>query len=380
MANRFWVGGTGNWSDTARWASTSGGAGGVSVPGAADNAFFDANSGTGTATTTTGATCIVVTLNSSTLNLVLGDNFTHTGRFNFTLGSLSLGTYTWTCSDLQTSNTNVRSLDFGTGKIVLTGSGATIWGASVATNLTCLGSKLVECNYSGAVGTRAFSIGLPNEDNAINLSITAGTDIVQTNTSDGRVGDINLTGFAGTFSNTASKILYGNFIVDSGVTLGAGSAAVTFAATSGVKTITTAGKTFNFPLIFNGIGGTWAFSDALTQGSTRAFTLTNGTVQLKNGATSTVGVFSTPSTNQKFLTSTLSETQATLSQASGTVNVSNLTIQDINATGGATWDAYVNQGNIDAGNNDGWDFGLSPDVGGAEYTYSLRSFTQPRRF
>ena len=29
MANRFWVGGTGNWSDTARWSTTSGGAGGA---------------------------------------------------------------------------------------------------------------------------------------------------------------------------------------------------------------------------------------------------------------------------------------------------------------------------------------------------------------
>jgi hypothetical protein len=50
MANRFWVGGSGNWSDTAHWSASSGGAGGVSVPGGADDVFFDANSGTGTAT------------------------------------------------------------------------------------------------------------------------------------------------------------------------------------------------------------------------------------------------------------------------------------------------------------------------------------------
>lgn len=48
MANRYWVGGTGNWSDTAHWSASSGGASGVSVPSetvsAADNVFFDANS------------------------------------------------------------------------------------------------------------------------------------------------------------------------------------------------------------------------------------------------------------------------------------------------------------------------------------------------
>jgi hypothetical protein len=46
MANRYWVLGTGTWSstNTANWSASSGGAGGASVPTAADNVFFDANS------------------------------------------------------------------------------------------------------------------------------------------------------------------------------------------------------------------------------------------------------------------------------------------------------------------------------------------------
>ena len=43
--NLFWVGGSGNWSNPARWSFTSGGAGGACVPTAGDNVFFDANSG-----------------------------------------------------------------------------------------------------------------------------------------------------------------------------------------------------------------------------------------------------------------------------------------------------------------------------------------------
>ena len=53
MASRFWVaGGTGSWvsADTSNWSATSGGASGASVPGTADDVFFDANSGAGTAT------------------------------------------------------------------------------------------------------------------------------------------------------------------------------------------------------------------------------------------------------------------------------------------------------------------------------------------
>ncbi len=109
-------------------------------------------------------------------------------------------------------------------------------------------------------------------------------------------------------------------------------------------------------MTFDGVGGTFAFQDALTQGSTRAFTITNGTVQLKNGVTSTVGAFATSGANQKFLESTLAGSQATLSQASGTVNATFLTIKDINATGGATWNAFTSNNNVDAGNNTGWDF------------------------
>lgn len=40
MANRFWVGNSGNWNDTANWDLYFGGAGGYSVPGDGDDAYF----------------------------------------------------------------------------------------------------------------------------------------------------------------------------------------------------------------------------------------------------------------------------------------------------------------------------------------------------
>ncbi len=42
--NLFWVGGSGNWSDQAHWALSSGGTGGNCVPNIHDNVFFDDNS------------------------------------------------------------------------------------------------------------------------------------------------------------------------------------------------------------------------------------------------------------------------------------------------------------------------------------------------
>ena len=47
MADRYWVGGAGAWDGTAgtKWATTSGGAGGASVPTSVDNVFLNAASG-----------------------------------------------------------------------------------------------------------------------------------------------------------------------------------------------------------------------------------------------------------------------------------------------------------------------------------------------
>jgi hypothetical protein len=83
--------------------------------------------------------------------------------------------------------------------------------------------------------------------------------------------------------------------------------------------------------------------------------MTNGTLQLKAGTTNTVGSFATSGTNQKYLSSTVTGSQATISDASGTNAVNYLTIQDSNATGGAFWDATAST-NVNVGNNLGWDF------------------------
>lgn len=44
MATRYWVGNGGDWSNTAHWATSSGGSSGASVPTSADDVVFDVNS------------------------------------------------------------------------------------------------------------------------------------------------------------------------------------------------------------------------------------------------------------------------------------------------------------------------------------------------
>jgi hypothetical protein len=358
---------------------------GMTVDGSTNAVTFAATSGVQQITTNGKTLNHPITQNSPGATLQLQDNLTmgSTRTYTLTAGTLdlSVGNRTLSTGLFSSSNSNTRSIAFGTGNITVTGNGATVFTISDSTNLTISGTPTVNLTYSGATGTRQINASLTSAsaNTALNYNISAGSDTVTFGTSARVVNDVNFTGFSGTITDLA-KNFYGNLTLAATNVSVASTSAVTFRATSGTKTITTAGLSFNFPLTFDGVGGTFAFQDALTQGSTRAFTVTNGTVQLKNGATSTVGAFSTSGTNQKFLQSTSPGLQATLSQASGTVDASYLTIQDINATGGATWNAFVNQQNVDAGNNDGWDFGISPIVGSYEYTYQLRSFTQPRRF
>jgi hypothetical protein len=315
MANRYWVtGGSGDWNSTTNWATSSGGIAGASVPGSGDAALLNAASGSG-----------VVTLDiSPTIQTLNCDGFTGT-------------------------------LAFGTNTISLNSTGTIFTGMST---MTVTGTPLIIATNSSAT-TRSILPRVVTEANSISFQIIAGTGILSLNPGGYRDLDftdgVNPTGYAGALANSSITI-YGNFKASTGMTRTAGTGTYTFAATSGIKTITTAGVTFNNPFTFNGIGGTFAFQDALTQGSTRAFTITNGTVQLKAGVTSTVGAFATSGTNQKFLQSTSAGVQATLSQAGGTVDSIYLTIKDINATGGATWNAYTTNNNVDAGNNLGWDF------------------------
>jgi hypothetical protein len=294
-------------------------------------------------------------------------------------GTLNLNNYTATAGLFNGSGTTARTLAFGTGNITLTGLNTTVWTTPTAINFSYTGTPTVNVNGAGILGeTRTISHGSSSggtEANAPSFNISAGADSIVT-TGNSVIKNLNFTGFTGTLIANG-RFIYGNLILVSGMTLdAAGVSTTTFAGTSGTQQITTAGQTIDFPITFNGVGGTFAFQDALTLGSLRTLTFTNGTLQLKASVTSTVGSFVTSGTTQKFLQSTISGTQATISQASGTVDVTYLTIQDSNATGGATFNAYVSNFNVDSGNNTGWN-GLSisdfatGNVGSVTYSLTI---------
>lgn len=505
MADRFWVGGTGNWSDTARWSTTSGGAGGASVPGAADVAVYDANSDAGSSFTATVDTAITITtLTITTVDVLVTiagttnltvtgggtwsasaaangvqftSNVTFGGNIVLTSGTLDISNVTLSAATFNSSNSNARSIAFGaSGKIVVTGNGTTVFTTSTATNLSYTGTPLVELNYAGSTGARTVSGGFSgiNANNVISVFVVGGSDIIQMQNTHS-VLNLDFNTFAGTMDSGSPRI-WGSLTISPSMTIVPATNSFVFYAPSGTHTITSNGITIDRPFVI-GTGSsapTVQLSDNLTLGPTRGLTLNSGTfdandknldigqflsnnsnvrtLQMGSGnwtlrgqgsttvwntststnltvdaETSTVyfasattqnvsgggvtindavvsgaGIFTDNSLNfakfsnsvspvtilfesgltttftdfdvsgtagnQVTLSSSTAGSQATLSQPSGTVSVSYLTIQDIDATGGATWQAFTTNNNVDAGNNLGWNF-LSQVV---RYIYTRR--------
>lgn len=346
MADRYWVGGTANWDSAAgtKWATTSGGAGGASVPTTADDVFFD-NLSTGTVTIAagntgaksinctgftgtisgtvsitvagsvilssgmtynrTGVTAITgtgtitsagktfgnITMDGVGITVTLGDSVISSGFVGLTSGTLNLNNWTLTADSFASSNSNARTIAFGTGKIVITGTAG--WTTLTTTNLTISGTPVVDVTNSGSVSV-TVSPGNPTVANTISFNFTAGTYALGVS---GNVRSLNFTGFSGTLSNAARSVA-GSIVFSSGMTVSAGTSATTFNATSGGNTITTNGKTLDFPITFNGVGGAWQLQDALTLGSTRTMTLTNGSFDAATYSV-TLGLFSSTNSNTR---------------------------------------------------------------------------------
>jgi hypothetical protein len=150
MAARYWVGGTGTWSsgNTANWSTTSGGAGGASVPASADTPIFDANSGSGVVTSTATATVGAVTFNNSGLELSLGAAFTTSSSFTLSAGTLTTNNYAFTATGITSNSGNARTISLGSSTVSLSDATQVAWVVN-SSGLT-FNAGTSQINFSGA--------------------------------------------------------------------------------------------------------------------------------------------------------------------------------------------------------------------------------------
>lgn len=247
MANRFWVGGTGNWdaSTTTNWSDTSGGAGGFSVPTSADDVFFDASSGAGTVTVTATANC---------------QNLNFTGFTQTFAGSSALsiyGNYTLSAGMTVSYSGNITFRATTSGKTITTN------GKSFNTSLT----------FNGVGGSWTLTDNITLTGATIQFTITNGT--VNTN-------NFNMTGL-GAITTTAT-----NGVLNAGTsTIGLQNNTCTINSTDTLSSAT---------LNFTGSGGSGiifgantnvfsiniAPSNTTSANSVHTFTLPNGQVTVQN--------------------------------------------------------------------------------------------------
>lgn len=215
MADRYWVGGGGNWTDTAHWSASSGGATGASVPTSADNAIIDSNSGFGGGGTIslTGSyydcKCANLTANtgghSYTIDYVSSDlsvygNFyiesTVSWNSSTWLYLVGSGSHTIQTNGVAISEVYVGSDDNGT----LPGGTYTLSG-----DLTCQGFHVA----SGTFDANDYDITM---DQAY-LHATAANITVNMGAGDWSIGDfyafeVEESGFTATINAETSRILY----------------------------------------------------------------------------------------------------------------------------------------------------------------------------
>lgn len=216
----------------------------------------------------------------------LGSALTASNSFTLSRGDIDLDGYTLTTTAFISTTTNTRSIGFGSGNITVNGAGITVWNTTIATGLTITGAPTVNVSYFGLSST-TVAPGTPLEANSIDFNITAGGYTLALT---GNVRSLNFTGFSGTLA-LAERTIFGNLTLSSTMSFVAGSSTTTFASTSATpRNITTNGELLDFPIVFNGAGGSWVLQDAMTVGSTQATTLTTGTLDL-NGKTLTTGIF-----------------------------------------------------------------------------------------
>jgi hypothetical protein len=153
-STRYWVGGTGNWNDTNRWSTTSGGAGGADLPRSHDDVVFDSSSN--------------ATAYTATVNAITGGNrcksltIAGPGSGNVTLaGSTALYIH----DDITLPATGLTRTY--TGAITLTGSTS---GKTLTTNGVALESTITV----NGVGCE-WALGSALDNGPSNLNITNGS-------------------------------------------------------------------------------------------------------------------------------------------------------------------------------------------------------------
>jgi hypothetical protein len=230
MADRYWILGTGSWSstNTVNWSASSGGAGGASVPTAADNVFFDANSNVGTTAFTvtmanTPRVCNdftasgldgTMTLAGSAIGLTVSGSLTFQAtNFSRTYSGTTTFNATTTGKTITTNGVSLATVTFDG-----VGGGWTL-GSALTSGTTTVTNGTFDTSSSGNYAVTVTLLSSSNSNtrtinlnaSTVTLSTTGNAWNMQTSTNatlNAGTSTINLTGFTGATFSGGSKTYY----------------------------------------------------------------------------------------------------------------------------------------------------------------------------
>lgn len=337
MANRYWIGGTGDWTDTAHWSDAQNGVGGFSVPTQADNVFFTSNSGTGTITVNAIASMLDFDVTGLAQNITLAN-----AAYAFNVyGSLALST------KLATSFT-------GTGYLYLK---ATSTGKTITSNGNTSGWNRLYFDGVGGTWTNQDDWNSVTSTNLTNGTWNQSIYNISNRAFGYGVGTAILTMTSGTFLTTEGCYFHIN---SGGKTFNCGTGKIKNISTTGGGNLYVGANTFYdveaYCISSGGGSGLCTF---------RNLTVThngvNGFIALNEGLPSWVinGTFTVSGYNaaeRRISVPGLIGTQRTIT-VNGSIIASNVDFRDIKGAGTANWDlSGIDGGSGDCGGNSGITF------------------------
>jgi len=333
---RYWVGGSATWDATAgsKWATSSGGAGGASVPTSTDNVFFDGNS-SGTCTLSASSVCnnLDCTGFTGTISHPTATDLNVYGNLKFVAGmTYTIGSVTSAINFNAT--TTGHTIDSGTkvlGNIFFLGVGG---GQTLASALTATGATITVTRGSFDTGNFNINAGSFASSNSNVRSIALGSST------------LTLTGTSPVIFTTATNL-----------TFNAGTSTISTTDTNAI-TFASGSQTF-----YDYTAGSRGTTTTLTGDSTfRNFNIAGSAgsaSELVLGGNLTITGTLTASGNSDvrrlFIRSSVMNTARTITAAA--IAFSNVDLRDITGAGAASWNLSAITGlSGDGGGNSGITF------------------------
>ena len=166
-----------------------------------------------------------------------------------------------------------------------------VGGTAIWDNLAVLKWSTTSGGVGGAsVPTAADDVYIDSNSGAVTVTVTNAAALCRNLSFTSPAGN-----FAGTFAGPVQITISGSLTMVAGMTR-TFTGSLVFNSTT-AQTITSAGKTLDSTMTFNGVGGSWTLIDNMTNAAGKTITFTNGSIAL-GANTLTTGSFS--STNTSF--------------------------------------------------------------------------------